>query len=278
MWKMRLLSDSGEALPKIMVIREHRSLRQQPISSKMATIMKASWTALAVLVTCCAHLPAQTTDQASGSQGKKSSSPDNSLLVRDRYPHYKVMPLDVLAISFPLSPEINQSVTVQPDGFITLANVGSVYVQGETVPQVIDTLNQAYAKILHNPIIGVDLTNSQRPQFVVSGQVGRPGQYELRQDLTVSEGIAIGGGFLASAKYQVFLLRRVSSDWMEVKKLDVKKVLTGKNISEDIHLQPGDLIFVPEKLIATFRKYVPYTGPGFGTGLGFNGQALLNGN
>jgi hypothetical protein len=65
---------------------------------------------------------------------------------------------------------------------------------------------------------------------------------------------------------------------MEVKKLDVKKVLTGKNINEDIHLQPGDLIFVPEKFIARFRRYVPYNGPGMGTGLGFSGQALLNGN
>lgn len=276
---MRLLTDVGEALLKTMTPRERGSFRQHSVL-KIARIVTASWMVLAVLVTCCAELPAQTTDlphdQASGSQAQKASGSDNSPLLQNRYPHYKVMPLDVLAISFPLSPEINQSVTVAPDGFVTLANVGSIYVQGKTVSQVIDTLNQAYAKILHNPIIGVDLTNSQRPQFVVAGQVGKPGQYELRQDLTVSEGIAIGGGFSSTAKYQVFLLRRVSSDWMEVKKLDVKKVLTGKNINEDIHLQPGDLIYVPEKFIARFRKYVPYSGPGLGTG--FNGQALLNGN
>ncbi|HEV2729553.1 MAG TPA: polysaccharide biosynthesis/export family protein [Terriglobales bacterium] len=244
--------------------------------------MKASWILVAILVTCCAKVPAQTTErgpeQVDATQAHKSSGPDASSLVQDRHPRYKLMPLDVLAISFPLSPEINQSVTVQPDGYITLANVGSIYVQGETVPQLIGTLTQAYAKILHNPIIAVDLTNFQRPQFVVTGQVDRPGRYELRPDTTVSEGIAIGGGLTGSAKSQVFVLHRISSDWMEVKKLDVKKVLTGKNMSEDIHLQPGDLIFVPDKFIARFRRYVPYTGPGFGTGLGFSGTSLLNGN
>ena len=48
----------------------------------------------------------------------------------------KVMRDDVLNVSFPISPELNQTVTIQPDGYITLLNAGSVFVQGMTVPQV----------------------------------------------------------------------------------------------------------------------------------------------
>src|SRR5215510_10113060 len=81
--------------------------------------------------------------------------------LQERNPRYRVMPSDVLAISFPLSPELNQNVTVQPDGFITLPNAGSVFVQGQTTPEISDTLTKAYSKILHNPIIGVDVTNFQ---------------------------------------------------------------------------------------------------------------------
>jgi polysaccharide export outer membrane protein len=180
------------------------------------------------------------------------------------------MPSDVLAVSFPLSIELNQSVTVQPDGFITLANLGSVYVQGETTPEIVDTLTNAYAKILHNPIIAVDLTSFQAPQFTVSGQVGKPGQYPLRYDTTISEAIGVAGGFLPTAKTQVFLFRRVSSDWAEVRKLSLKDVVHGKNLNEDLHLQPGDMVFVPEKFIATFRKYVPY-----GAGIALNPSSVL---
>lgn len=197
--------------------------------------------------------------------------------LRDRYPRYQVMPSDILAISFPLIPELlTISVTVQPDGFITLPNgAGTVYVKGETIPQIVDILTKAYSKTMHNPIVNVDVTNFQPPQFTVNGQVGKPGQFPLRIDTTVSEGIAVAGGFLPTAKTQVFLLRRVSSDWAEVRKLNLKQLLNGHNIQEDVHLQAGDMIFVPDKFITNFRKYVPYAF-GVGAGLSFNGTTLLN--
>jgi hypothetical protein len=44
-----------------------------------------------------------------------------------------------------------------------------------------------------------------------------------------------------------------------VRELKVKDILHGKNISEDVHLRPGDMIFVPEKAITKFQRYVPYT-------------------
>ncbi len=206
-----------------------------------------------------------------GESSDKISADATRPALQERYPRYRVMPSDVLVISFPLSPEINQSVTIQPDGFITLANAGSVYVQGKTMPGVVETLTNAYAKTLHNPIIAVDLKNFQAPQFTIFGQVEKPGQYQLRYDTTISEAIAIGGGFKSTAKSQAFLLRRVSSDRVEVKKLSIKNVVHGKKVSEDIHLQAGDTIYVPETLIAKFRRYVPYNS---GIGVGINPQAL----
>jgi polysaccharide export outer membrane protein len=154
---------------------------------------------------------------------------------------------------------MNQRVTIQPDGYITLQTVGGVYVQDMTVPEVIGAVKKAYAGVLHDPIIDVDLADFQRPYFMVHGQVGKPGQYDLRHDTTVSEAIAIAGGFLPTAKTQVFVYHRINSGWMEVKKLKLKDLLNGKNPNEDIAMQPGDVVFVPEKFIANFKKYVPYT-------------------
>jgi polysaccharide export outer membrane protein len=179
--------------------------------------------------------------------------------LQHRHPRYQVMRDDVLVLTFPLAPEFNQTVTIQPDGYITVAGAGSIFIQGMTVPDVIEALKKAYSKILHDPIIDVDLKDFQKPYFIVSGQVTKPGQYDLRYDTTVMEAIAIAGSLSPEAKTQVFLFRRISPDRVEVKKLDLHDILHGKNVNEDAHLQPGDMIYVPDKFITTFKKYVPYS-------------------
>jgi len=190
--------------------------------------------------------------------GKANPGDDDRPALQQRNPRYKVMRDDVLNVSFPISPELNQTVTIQPDGYITLLNAGSVYVQGMTVPEVTDTITKAYAKILHDPIINVDLKDFQKPFFVVTGQVAKPGQYDLRYDTTVSEAIAISGGLLPTAKTQLLIYHRISPDWMEVKRYNLHDFLNGKNVNEDAEVKPGDMIFIPEKAITNFRKYVPY--------------------
>src|SRR5271154_3981046 len=183
---------------------------------------------------------------------------DDRPALQHRNPRYQVQRDDILNISFALSPELNQTVTIQPDGYINLLNAGSLYIQGMTVPEVVDALKTAYSKTLHDPIIDVDLKDFQKPYFVAMGQVGKPGQYDLRYDMTVTEAIGVAGGFTSGAKTQVFLYHRVNNEWAEVKELNIKDILHGKNVNEDAHLMPGDMIFVPEKFITKFRKYVPY--------------------
>jgi polysaccharide biosynthesis/export protein len=192
-------------------------------------------------------------------------------MLQQRNPRYQIQRDDILIVSFDLSPELDQTVTVQPDGYINLLSAGSLYVQGMTVPEVVAALKKAYSNTLHDPIIDVDLKDFQKPYFVALGQVGKPGQYDLRYDMTVTEAIGVAGGFTAGAKTQVFLYRRVADEWAEVKELKLKDILHGKNVNEDAHLMPGDMIFVPEKTITKVRKYVPY---GLGTGVSLDSPTL----
>jgi polysaccharide export outer membrane protein len=233
--------------------------------AKMIRKMRACTIGLAILLLSVAATTSAQTRQAAPLTVATAQPADvgqptsDTPALQQRNPRYRVMRDDVLTVSFPLSPELGQKVTIQPDGYINLQNAGSIYVQGMTVPELVQALKRAYANILHEPIIDVDLTDFQKPLFVVSGQVTKPGQYDLRADITVSEAIAVAGGFLPTAKTQVLLYHRVSTNWVEVKKLKLKDILHGKNVEEDVQMQPGDMIFVPEKLITNFRKYVPYT-------------------
>jgi polysaccharide export outer membrane protein len=177
----------------------------------------------------------------------------------ERNPRYVIQRQDQLLLSFPLTPELNQTVAVQPDGFINLQNGKSVHAQGETVPELIDAIKGAYKGTLHAPIVNVDLKDFQKPFFTVTGQVGKPGQYELRAETTVAEAIAVAGGLAPTAKSQIFLFHRTSEQWFEVKKVNLKDFLKGKNLSENATLKPGDMVYVPETFISNFRKYVPYS-------------------
>lgn len=176
-------------------------------------------------------------------------------------PRYAIQRSDSVTITLPLSPEYNQTITVQPDGYISLMGAGSIRLEGLNLDQAQIAIHDAYvkAKVLKDPLVTVDLKDFQRPYFSVSGQVAKPGQYELRRDTTITEALAMAGGLAATSKQQVFIFHRVSSGWAEVRSYDTKKILHGKDASEDPHVQPGDMLLVPENVITKFRKYVPYS-------------------
>jgi polysaccharide export outer membrane protein len=190
----------------------------------------------------------------STADNKKADQPE----LRSRNTRYIIARSDTLTLNFPLAPAYNQTVTVQPDGFIGLVGVSDLHVEGMTVPELRQALHDAYTTVLHDPIITVSLASFQKPYFVVLGEVSKPGQYELRDDIIMTEAVAIAGGYTQDAKHsQVFLFRRISTDWAEVHEVDMKHMLYSKNLAEDIHLQPGDIIFLPKNFISKFQSVVP---------------------
>ena len=75
-----------------------------------------------------------------------------------------------------------------------------------------------------------------------------------------AEALAVAGGTTTStAKTQIFLFHKTSNGMFEVKKVNLKPLFQGKDVTENATLQPGDMVYVPEKFIANFRKYVPYS-------------------
>jgi len=188
---------------------------------------------------------------------------DNSTALHKRDTRYRIHPSDTLAINFTLTPEFNQTLTVQPDGYITLRDVGDIQAAGQTLPQLTDTIKTAYSKTLHDPVISIDLKDFEHPFFVVGGQVGKPGKFDWRGDVTLTQAIAMAGGFTDSSKHsQVLLFRRVSDQWTSAKIINVKKMLETKNLQEDPVLQPGDMLFVPKNAISKIKPFLPNTGAG----------------
>jgi polysaccharide export outer membrane protein len=179
-------------------------------------------------------------------------------LTGERRPLYRLRKSDVIEIDFPLVPDFNQTVSIQPDGYIGLKEAGELYAEGKTVPELEAALRQAYLRVLQDPEVTVVLKDYDKPYFVASGEVMHPGKYELRGNTTVTEALAIAGGFNGQAKRsQVVLFRRVSDELVETRMLDVKQMLHSSDLKEDLHLRPGDLLYVPQNTLSKLRRLIP---------------------
>ena len=188
----------------------------------------------------------------------KAGDTGDPALGGERHPLYRLAKSDVVEITFTLSPEFNQSVTVQPDGFVFLRDAGLLYAEGLTLNELRGAILQAYAGILHQPPLSVTLKDFERPYFLASGEVVRPGKYELRGELTVSEAVAIAGGLTKQARHsQVVLFRRITPEMAEAHMIDLKKMLSQRDLREDLHLRAGDFIVVPQSRISKIARFVP---------------------
>jgi polysaccharide export outer membrane protein len=207
-----------------------------------------------------ADRPASPPEQANADEPHSVSHP----VPAERNPRYLLRPSDVLQISFPISPEFDQTVAVQPDGYISLRGVGDLHVAGESVPELTAALQKAYTQFMHEPVINVELKEFEKPYFIASGEFGHPGKYELRGDTTVTEAAAIAGGFTDKAKHSdVVLYRKGRSGWVASERLNVKQLLASRDLTEDPHLNPGDMIYVPKNALSKIRQFIPNPGVGF---------------
>ncbi|MGC1977331.1 MAG: polysaccharide biosynthesis/export family protein, partial [Candidatus Sulfotelmatobacter sp.] len=207
--------------------------------------------------------PTGQTGTGTGSTGMAAAKPGqadgkgNPKLGGERRPLYRLTRSDVVALSFTLSPEFDQTLTVQPDGYIALKDAGPVFAQGLTVEEFREAVRRAYTGYLHDPQVAVALKDFEHPYFVAGGEVGKPGKYELRADTTVMEAVEIAGGFTHEAKHsQVLLFRRVNDDLVEARVFNLKKMLKEKNLSEAAELRPGDLVFVPQNSVSKIAQYL----------------------
>lgn len=174
---------------------------------------------------------------------------------------YRIQPGDQIDVSFYLSPELHQNLTVRPDGDISIPIAGNVHAQGLTPEQLERSLDQLYALELRDPKSTVRIDKSPWQVVYVEGQVGKPGAVPLQPGMTAIQAIAASGGLTdAAGASKVVLIRRDACGNPHGEKLQLDKVLSQKNNEEDVALLPADLLIVPRSGIAQFdlniKQYV----------------------
>ncbi len=215
--------------------------------------MRFGWFAVGILCFSAQGQPLVSEPAASAAASTTASKSG----FHSRNERYRLQPSDIIAVAFRFTPEFNQTLTVQPDGFISLEVAGELKVAGLTLEEAKQAILQKCKGTLHDPVVNLTLTEFSKPYFIVNGQVGHPGKFDLRGNMTVSDAIAIAGGFNPGARdSEVLLFRRVSPEMAEVKKIDLKQILRNGKIEEDVTLQASDSIYVSKSAIGKLERFM----------------------
>jgi protein involved in polysaccharide export with SLBB domain len=170
---------------------------------------------------------------------------------------YRIQPGDQLDIKLFYNPELNEQVTVRPDGRISLQLAKEVMAAGLTPAQLNDFLTTTYADQLVNPEVTVMLRSFGGQRLFVDGEVNKAGVVNLVGPMTILQAISAVGGLKESARLnEVLIIRRDAENRAKVATVNLEKALDGSDMSHDILLMPFDIVYVPRSHIADINNWV----------------------
>lgn len=178
--------------------------------------------------------PAASVQQAAPQSG---AAADNSYVIGDD---------DVLAINVWNEPDLKQPIPVRPDGKISLPLVGDIQAAGRTPAQLQEDIAAKLQNYIHHPDVTVIVQKINSKKFNVLGRVMKPGAYPLSTTTTVLDAIAQAGGFQDFAKQKnIYVLRKTTNGSESRLPFNYKEVIKGRNLDQNIKLEPNDTIVVP---------------------------------
>jgi polysaccharide export outer membrane protein len=154
---------------------------------------------------------------------------------------------DVVKVTFPGAPELNQTQKISTDGTLSLPLVGEVHAAGKTPGQLQSELAALYKPQLQDNEVLVTVESRALP-VVVSGAVQHPGKIVFERPATILEAIMEAGGFTPEADLKKVSVIRIVKGEHQAQIFDLRPVLHGLP-TPAIYVSSGDVIYVPERLL-----------------------------
>jgi polysaccharide export outer membrane protein len=175
----------------------------------------------------------------------------------DEEPAYRLYAGDEVEITVPSAPELSRTVTVQPDGRISLPLIQPVMVADRNVPQVEAALSDAYAGQLIRPEVDVAVKTASPLKVFVGGEVDKPGVYDMPGAIDSLQAVIMAGGFKTSAKRsQVVIIRRSPDGRAMMRTADLRKGVFDPGSVDAVPLRRFDIVYVPHSSIAEAGLFV----------------------
>lgn len=155
---------------------------------------------------------------------------------------YRIGPLDVLIIRVWENPNLTGTYDVRSDGMLSMQLIGEVKASNLTVEQLKAELGKRIIEAgQKNPDVDVQVARVNSKKYYVTGAVRKTGEFPLPEPITVLDAIILAGGPSDFAKQTKCYLLRDGHKW----EFNYKNLLTGKDMSKNYVVFPGDRIVMP---------------------------------
>ncbi len=209
----------------------------------------------------------------------KEGAPE--LTPAENLPPYRLQIGDVMDVKVMLNPEMNEQVTVRPDGMITTAFARDIPAYGHTPAELQQTMEAEYKTQLKKPQIAVIIRSFAPNRVYVLGEVFQPGEFvTVGPTLTLMQAVARAGGVKNSAGTDnIVVLRRGAGDKPKAYAADYSAAATGQDATSDVRLAPYDIVYVPRSGVGDaylhfqqyFQEFLPVS---LGVGYQLNPQKV----
>ena len=192
---------------------------------------------------------------AEDSKKQPTAGPAQPVPAISKHP-FRILPLDVsedyvigqgdvLEVFVWRNEELSRQVTVRPDGKISLPLVQDLQAEGLTALQLQDQITRKFKQYVQNPTVAVIVSQINSYKISVLGKVAQPGVYPITTRTTILEAISLAGGFTEWANQKKITVITTQGGQKKKLRVNYKKIISGKDPSQNITLTRGDTIIVP---------------------------------
>jgi polysaccharide biosynthesis/export protein len=160
-------------------------------------------------------------------------------------PGYVIGPLDVVGVLFWKDEDLSAEVVVRPDGKISLPLLNEIEAGGLTPEQLRLRVLESARRFVEDPTVSIVVKQINSRNVFIMGEVLKPGTYPLGGPTSVLQLIAVAGGMTEFAARDEIVLMRTADAQTVRHRVKYNEVLKGKNLEQNLLLQPGDTVVVP---------------------------------
>ncbi|MFH2145339.1 MAG: polysaccharide biosynthesis/export family protein [Candidatus Omnitrophota bacterium] len=155
--------------------------------------------------------------------------------------------------------DLNKTVTIRPDGNISLPLIGEINAYQLTPAELSGVITAKLGLFIKSPKVSVIVTNFGSRRILVLGEVKKPGIYTLSKQLTALEAIGMADGYTDDALLKnTLIVKKPYSANPIILSADLHRVIKNGEFGNDIILEPGDIVYVPTSFLGKIKDFVGF--------------------
>lgn len=200
--------------------------------------------------------PAEVADGREQAARQEEGASTTAVRAGQQIPEYVIGDDDELRITVWQNADLDQDCVVRPDGRISFPLVGDIVAKGLTLSQLKQEIAQRLKEFVRQPQVSIAIKKMGGSKIVILGEVAKPGIYNVSGAKTVFEAIAMAGGQTQHAVLASVVIIRDVLRKPQAKRVNLVRMMNGRNLGPDLMLRPEDVVFVPKKFIADLGYFL----------------------